>query len=143
MIRHHEIGMKTKRRSASILFVNGKNEVLLVLRDDIPTIPYPNCWCIPGGHAEEDETFEQCIVREMREEMELDVRDFETYSVVEHEDVGVTFFWKKVDFQIVDMRLHEGQELHWFSEQDIADIDDDAIAFHFKPLILSFMRSRA
>jgi 8-oxo-dGTP diphosphatase len=135
--------MKSKRRSASILFVNGRNDVLLVLRDDIQNIPYPNRWCIPGGHAEENETFEECIIREMREEMELDVRDFETYSIVEREDVVVTFFWKKVDFQIADMCLHEGQELRWFSEQDIVDMDDDAIAFHFKPLILSFMRSQA
>ena len=46
-----------------------------LLRDDKPGIPYPNMWDIPGGHAEYGETPEQCIVREMKEEMDLNLEE--------------------------------------------------------------------
>jgi len=56
-----------KRQGCSILFVNEQRQILLFLRDDLPHIPYPNTWDVPGGHVEEAETAAQCIVREMKE----------------------------------------------------------------------------
>jgi 8-oxo-dGTP pyrophosphatase MutT (NUDIX family) len=32
------------------------------------------CWNVPGGGCEDDETEEQCVVREIKEETNLDVR---------------------------------------------------------------------
>lgn len=43
-----------------------------MLRDDIPTIPAPNCWSLIGGAEEEDETPEQTLLREMKEEANID-----------------------------------------------------------------------
>ncbi|GMQ79629.1 MAG: hypothetical protein BMS9Abin03_055 [Thermodesulfobacteriota bacterium] len=42
-----------KRKGTSIIFVNDKKQVLLLLRDDKPGIPYPNMWDVPGGHVDE------------------------------------------------------------------------------------------
>ncbi|KKQ41694.1 MAG: Hydrolase, NUDIX family [Microgenomates group bacterium GW2011_GWC1_37_8] len=33
-----------------------KNKILLFLRDNIRTIPYPNHWQLPGGGVEKGET---------------------------------------------------------------------------------------
>ena len=60
-----------KRKGTSIIFINDKNQILLFLRDNIPDIPYPNMWDVPGGHVESQESPEKCIVREMKEEMNL------------------------------------------------------------------------
>jgi len=65
-----------KRKGTSIIFVNDKKQVLLFLRDDKPDIIYPNMWDVPGGHVEPDETPEQYIIREMKEEMDIDLKDF-------------------------------------------------------------------
>ena len=37
-------------------------------------------WDVPGGHVENFERPEQCIVREMKEEMNLILDDFELFS---------------------------------------------------------------
>lgn len=45
--------------------------VLVYLRDDKPTIPYPNQWDLPGGGREGDETPAECALRELHEEFGL------------------------------------------------------------------------
>ena len=66
--------------------MNENKQILLFLRDNIPDIPYPNMWDVPGGHVEKFESPEQCIVREMKEEMNLILDDFELFSEIEFED---------------------------------------------------------
>ena len=47
------------------------NQVLVSLRDDLPTIPYPNTWDLPGGGREGAETPFECVAREVWEELGL------------------------------------------------------------------------
>lgn len=51
------------------LFV-GSN-LVTILRDDKPDIPWPAHWDLPGGGREGDETGPQCALRETREELGL------------------------------------------------------------------------
>ena len=44
-------------------------KLLTILRDDIPTIPYPNMWELPGGGREGDESPFECVAREVFEEL--------------------------------------------------------------------------
>jgi len=53
------------------------SDLLVILRDDIPDIPYPGHWDLPGGGREGDETPEQCALRETREEIGLDLRPYQ------------------------------------------------------------------
>lgn len=46
-------------------------DLLVIRRDDDPTIPYPGHWDLPGGGREEAESPEQCALRETREEVGL------------------------------------------------------------------------
>lgn len=43
--------------------------ILTILRDDKPTIPWPNLWELPGGGREGDETPFECAAREVYEEL--------------------------------------------------------------------------
>lgn len=45
------------------------NQVLTILRDDIPTIPYPNMWELPGVGREDNESPFECVQREVYEEL--------------------------------------------------------------------------
>ncbi len=53
----------------SILIENGK--LLLVKR---AYEPFAGQWALPGGRIDEGETAEECLIREMREETNLEVR---------------------------------------------------------------------
>jgi len=54
--------------AAAIVFDTSGN-LLLQLRDDIPTIIHPGKISLFGGHREGDETFLDCVVREIHEEL--------------------------------------------------------------------------
>ena len=45
--------------------------ILTILRDDKPTIPWPNTWELPGGGREGDESPFECVAREVFEELGL------------------------------------------------------------------------
>ena len=53
------------------LFIGDR--LLVILRDDDPAIPFPNLWDFPGGGREGNETPFETLVREVREEVGLDL----------------------------------------------------------------------
>ncbi|MEL6643837.1 MAG: NUDIX hydrolase [Pseudomonadota bacterium] len=55
---------------AKIALVLG-DQLVTYLRDDIPSIPYPGWWDLPGGAREGDESPEDCALRETEEEFGL------------------------------------------------------------------------
>ena len=126
-----------KRKGTSIVFVNDEKQVLLLLRDDKSSIPYPNTWDVPGGHVDNDETPEQCIVREMKEEMDLDLEDFQLFSVMEFIDRIEYTFWKKANLDIKNITLHEGQQLKWFTEFEARNTK---LAYGFNEIIDDFFK---
>ncbi len=126
-----------KRKGCSIIFLNEQSQILLFLRDDIPSIPYPNMWDIPGGHVEKNETPRECIVREMKEEMDLNLQDFEKFKIVEFDDRTEYVFWKKENLDISKIELTEGQCLQWFTEDDIKKTH---LACGFNQVALDFFK---
>ncbi|NLJ42976.1 MAG: (deoxy)nucleoside triphosphate pyrophosphohydrolase, partial [Bacteroidales bacterium] len=50
---------------------NDENEVLIVQRGDKSDHPFK--WEFPGGKLDKDETEEECIIREIREELSMDI----------------------------------------------------------------------
>ena len=59
--------------------------ILTILRDDIPTIPYPNMWDFPGGGREKDETPFECVQREVFEELGLKLEETTIVWVKEYQ----------------------------------------------------------
>lgn len=55
------------------IIVNRKGEVLIGKTVYSKRKPYPGLWDLPGGKMEENETPEQCIKREIKEELSYKV----------------------------------------------------------------------
>ena len=126
-----------KRKGTSIIFVNDKRQILLFLSDNKSGLPYQNMWDIPGGHVENGERPEQCIVREMKEEMDLTLNSFELLSVMEFDDRIEYTFWKKANFDIEKINLHEGQQLKWFTE---VEAKNTKLAYGFNEIVHDFFK---
>ena len=127
-----------KRSGSSIIFVNDKKEILLFLRDDKPGLPYRNMWDVPGGHVEENETPKECIIREMKEEMNLDLKDFQLLCQTEFDDRIEYTYWKKVNLNIAEINLMEGQYLKWFTRKEAVDTE---LAYGFNEIVDKFFQT--
>jgi len=57
-----------RREIACAILLDGRGRFLLQQRDDIPNIVAPGCIALFGGHREGDETFLECVAREVHEE---------------------------------------------------------------------------
>jgi len=58
-----------RRETASAVLIDTAGRLLLQQRDDIPGILYPGMVGLFGGHREGNETFLECVVREVHEEV--------------------------------------------------------------------------
>lgn len=129
---------------SSIIFVNSKEQIILMLRDDKPDILCPNCWDILGGGMESDEIPYQTIIREMKEEIEVDLTtdNFFYFKMYKFPIRTEFVFWKLVNFNIDQINLHEGQKLQWFSKQDIELISPGKIVTDSVMIINDFYQEK-
>jgi len=82
------------KKIAAIILENDKGEFLLYLRDNKPGIPFPDHWDLIGGHVEAGETPEKALVREFKEELDLDLKEFTFYKKFEFLQIKVQFLLK-------------------------------------------------
>jgi len=132
----------TKHSGVGILFVNDNGQILLGLRDDKPNIPCPNCWDIIGGHVEQGETPEECITREVKEEIGKTIENLNFYKKTDMPDRIEHTYWERANIDIKQTILTEGQKLKWFTEKEIKELPEEKIAFCFKPIILAFLKDK-
>jgi 8-oxo-dGTP diphosphatase len=92
-------------------------------------------WDAPGGHVEQGETPEQCIVREMKEEIGLDLQGFQLFSVTEFDDRTEYTFWQKLNLDVDKIRLTEGQRLKWFTKDEASRTE---LAYGFNRIVEDF-----
>ena len=137
-----EAEARTQRRAAMLLIVTDGG-LLMHHRDDKPGIAHPDCWAGFGGAVEDDETVEEALRREVREETGLVVKDavFLT-EAVDHEGDGrlVSLFYVTGQIQPDDIDLHEGagvgiHRLENLSDLKITPFVRRAIESHLVPLI--------
>ena len=69
--------------------------------------------------------------------MELTLERFELLSVMEFDDRIEYTFWKKANFDIEKIKLHEGQQLKWFTETEAINTK---LAYGFNEIVDGFFK---
>ena len=104
------------KRIAQVLLFDRDRKLLIYLRDDKPDIPFPNHWDFFGGHVEEKETPEDALVREVKEELGIELPEWQFFSRYEctQGDVypNVKYIYRaNIDKRPAELVLSEGQRL--------------------------------
>lgn len=101
---------------AQVLLFDRNGRLLIYLRDNKPEIPFPNHWDFFGGHLEEGETPEQALVREVKEELGIELptwqffRRYECFSGDAYANVKYIYY-AQIDRLAPELDLYEGQQL--------------------------------
>jgi 8-oxo-dGTP diphosphatase len=112
---------------AAIILENDKGEFLLYLRDNKPGIPFPDHWDLIGGHVEEGETHEDALVREVKEELGLDLKNYAFYKKYvcltgdAYENTKY-IYTGKINLPIEEVTLFEGVRPQYFTREEIPNV---------------------
>lgn len=85
----------------------------------------PNLWEFPGGKLKEGETEEACSVREIKEEMNVDIRvkEFFAGNVYEYEDFTIELLSYKAELLNDNFKLTDHSEIAWVERRDLLKYD--------------------
>lgn len=112
------------QKIAAIILENDKGDFLLALRDNKSWIPFPNHWDLIGGHVEEGETPEEALVREYKEELGLELKEYKFYKEFlclkgdAFENIKY-IYTGKINLPIDEITLYEGQYARYFTKEEI------------------------
>ena len=119
-----------KYGSSAIILSEDRTKVLLTKR---VYPPYPDFWEIPGGHKDDNETSEECAVREMREETGLVVRVVKYIDkIVQKEKNHITNVYL---CRLKTNRIELGTEVSDIKFFDLSDLPEDIVPVHRDVLV--------
>ena len=106
------------RVGVGAFILNDKNHLLLILRNNPPEAGY---WSIPGGKVEFMEKLEDAIIREIREEIGLNIKLEKLLCVTDHIVLSDNAHWVSPTFLVFEERgratnrePHAIRQVQWF-----------------------------
>jgi 8-oxo-dGTP diphosphatase len=112
---------KMLRVSLTVIF-NEENKVLLLKRSE-NTDWCPNCWALVGGKIEKNETPEEGLVREVKEETKIKLEKFKLKKIIKFDNVLEYLYLSKVNNNFVELNS-EHSDYRWYSLDEIKEIDN-------------------
>lgn len=103
--------------------IHYKGKILAVQRS--ATMPLPGKWEFPGGKIEEGETEENCIVREIKEELNIDVDLGERLPSVVHNYPArsIELIPFMAEYRSGEIRLTEHQQYRLLAKAELETLD--------------------
>ena len=112
-----------KNKNGSAVFIVSEGKLLLILRDDKPTISNPSRYALPGGGAKKKETGIGTIIRELNEELSLKVSEKHVREIgverIGDKNYNFFFLLQCTQKQKYAMKLKEGQSMKFCLIQEI------------------------
>jgi 8-oxo-dGTP diphosphatase len=102
---------------------NEKGEIFVAQRSQFMDLPLK--WEFPGGKIELNETPEECLIREIKEELDIKITVIESLPSSKHSYPTITinlipFICKYIGGEIL---LREHVNFQWLNKNDLLDLD--------------------
>jgi 8-oxo-dGTP diphosphatase len=135
--------MKFSGRTATAIIPFPPDKILLIKR---ATVPFKGYWALPGGRLDPEETVEQTVVREVKEETGLDIAviskvgEYHEQGIqrgVEYDYYPACFLVRIVGGEIMKQES-EIEEIKLFSLSELPEV----LAFEHAQMIKDFVAMR-
>jgi len=108
-----------------------KDEKILLIKRSYYTKIYPDFWACPGGRAENNETPERTVIREVKEEVNLDFSPTKLFTTATWQDRDLYRYLGKWHGEI-KIQEEEISDYGWFTYLETKKL---ALAFDYKKVI--------
>ncbi len=109
-----------KIKTANLIIVDDKKRVLLVKRAH--NQEEQNLWSLPGGTKEDNETLEECLVREIKEELGSSIKKydfFKSYMVKNNNKTVIANYYFGLINDSIKLNKQEFSGYKWFFQKEI------------------------
>ena len=112
---------KITKVTAAILVNEGK----IIIAKRKSTGKLPNKWEFPGGKIEINETPEQCLKREMKEEFDIDVSigEYLGSSIFHYDHMSIELLAYRTYWEGGKIDLKDHDDFKWISLEQLAEFD--------------------
>lgn len=99
-----------------------KERKILLIKRGSYTPMFPGCWGLPGGRAEQDETPEQTVTREVKEEVGIDFKPTALVRIGEYADRKLYRFLGEWSGEVT-LQDEELDDSGWFSLEEAIKLE--------------------
>jgi 8-oxo-dGTP diphosphatase len=103
-----------------------KDSKILCVQRGISKLDYiSKKWEFPGGKIEENETFEDALIREIQEELRLKIKVEKLFLTVDHtyQDFHLTMHSYLCETENTELTLTEHLDFKWLEQEDLLALD--------------------
>ncbi len=105
------------------LIIDDKNQLFAAQRSSTMSLPLK--WELPGGKMEPNETAEGCLIREIKEELNIEIKIINSFTPNTHSYPSITirlipFICKQIGGTIT---LKEHANFKWLNTKELLDLD--------------------
>lgn len=112
----------TSGEGVSAILINSRGQVLLQQRDDNPAIRYPGHWSLFGGTIEDGESAATAVAREVKEEIDFDMKNFGLFREFVQNNKREFAFVGELSAELDELTLSEGQAMNVFYPAQLPEL---------------------
>lgn len=119
-------------KKTGVVFALIRDEKILMQQRDEDSKRFPGMWCIPGGGSEDGESYEATLLREIKEEYDLNINIEDCTYFMDHDgEKSKKVYLCKVD-KNQEPKLQEGLAMKWMSIDEIEKLN---LGFNQKEIV--------